>query len=189
MADEWDEIAKKYFPIAYRIGIESAIMILGTAATTSGKEYEKIINERYEWNNKYVRVSLIKRIRDDLGTIRVKAMKVSNAVETPEELEEEVEKSFATQAFSIGLYAGAVLGVASKAENKEVRNSIISTQQFWINTSGNECKDCIALQANNPYNPGELTVLPGDGATECNGHCWCQLQESLLLIRFRYDKQ
>lgn len=45
----------------------------------------------------------------------------------------------------------------------------------WRLNPGEHCPDCVSMAAGGPYKPGELTVYPGSGATQCRGSCNCEL--------------
>jgi hypothetical protein len=73
----------------------------------------------------------------------------------------------------IGMYADSLTQAFWMGN---IRGADDTAQFNWVTTPGENCDDCLDLEAQGPYAKGDLPTVPGAGDTACRQNCNCFLE-------------
>jgi hypothetical protein len=57
---------------------------------------------------------------------------------------------------------------------------LLSEVIYWNLNPAEHCADCLDLAGRSPYQPQDLSQVPGDGNTTCRGNCKCTLSREVV---------
>ena len=170
--EDFSALGRTYFPIAFYMGQEVCRKMFGRGGfLAEPEEVAATLEKRYKWNEKFLRDSLFKDLRDNIKAV-YKNRKERVKAEYPLD---NYENAFLGEESRLGAYSGAMNGLVNDGMESEYDAGFEETLAYWHTTSGRPCSDCAALEAGSPYVFSDLPSLPGDGSTACDGYCWCNI--------------
>lgn len=159
--------AERYFPIAVDIGKKflqshlSDLKVKESLFEASGKE-KSLLQDKLEWNQKYVEESLIPDISKALSD----AMKVPYVSEA--EFNQAVDKCLSSFEGRMAQYAGAFWHV-EEAAVKEAGKGTGLMANFVGADDSSTCEGCQEAMAGNPW---PIDEVPEPGSHACDGNCF-----------------
>jgi hypothetical protein len=185
------EAAAEHYPKAWDLGQKVAARWTGAIRVSEDVRTTRL-REWQEQNARFVTGNLFADVYEGMREILVApapaakawprrvlavfAGKADPPRKTPSLLAWEAAQALAEkQGRRVAGYANPLWGVAHEAFGAELSEAYVITD--WITTSEDPCEDCLTLEEEGPYGPGNpLPTVPGAGATRCRQNCMCILE-------------